>query len=43
MSSHLPALRMEYSLTEFGHSLNEVLVPLGEWGERHLERIEAIP
>lgn len=24
-------------------SLNTALAPLGEWGEEHLERIEAIP
>ncbi len=31
--------RVEYSLTDFGVSLNEVLVPLCEWGERHTARI----
>jgi DNA-binding HxlR family transcriptional regulator len=35
--------KVEYSLTEFGHSLNEALIPLGEWGEKHMETIEAIP
>lgn len=35
--------KVEYSLTEFGHSLNAALTPLGEWGEEHMERIEAIP
>lgn len=35
--------KVEYSLTEFGRSLNTALVPLGEWGEEHMERIEAIP
>jgi DNA-binding HxlR family transcriptional regulator len=35
--------KVEYSLTEFGNSLNAVLARLGEWGEEHLERIEAIP
>ncbi|NGO12061.1 helix-turn-helix transcriptional regulator [Streptomyces sp. HC44] len=35
--------KVEYSLTEFGHSLNAALAPLGEWGEEHMERIEAIP
>ncbi|WDV54884.1 helix-turn-helix domain-containing protein [Streptomyces coeruleorubidus] len=35
--------KVEYSLTEFGHSLNAALAPLGEWGEENLERIEAIP
>jgi DNA-binding HxlR family transcriptional regulator len=35
--------KVEYSLTEFGHSLNTALGPLGEWGEEHMERIEALP
>ncbi|MBH5333558.1 helix-turn-helix transcriptional regulator [Streptomyces pactum] len=35
--------KVEYSLTEFGRSLNTALVPLGAWGEEHMERIEAIP
>ncbi|MFI6181508.1 winged helix-turn-helix transcriptional regulator [Nonomuraea sp. NPDC051191] len=35
--------KVEYSLTEFGHSLNTAMAPLGEWGEEHVERIEAIP
>ncbi|NBE95164.1 helix-turn-helix transcriptional regulator [Nonomuraea sp. KC401] len=35
--------KVEYSLTEFGRSLNTALGPLGEWGEEHLERIEDIP
>lgn len=34
--------RVEYSLTEFGVSLNEVLLPLCEWGDRHMDRIQAI-
>ncbi|MEO3848316.1 helix-turn-helix domain-containing protein [Streptomyces sp. B8F3] len=34
--------KVEYSLTEFGRSLNAALAPLGEWGEEHMERIEAI-
>jgi DNA-binding HxlR family transcriptional regulator len=42
-SYHQVPPRVEYSLTDFGRSLNEVLAPLGEWGEQHLERIEAIP
>ena len=33
--------KVEYSVTEFGASLNEALMPLCEWGERHVERIEA--
>ncbi|MFI7490252.1 winged helix-turn-helix transcriptional regulator [Micromonospora echinaurantiaca] len=35
--------KVEYSLTAFGASLNEALIPLGEWGERHMATIEAIP
>ncbi|OXM72951.1 MULTISPECIES: winged helix-turn-helix transcriptional regulator [Amycolatopsis] len=35
--------KVEYSLTGFGRSLNSALAPLGEWGEAHLDRIEAIP
>jgi DNA-binding HxlR family transcriptional regulator len=35
--------KVEYSLTEFGHSLNTAMAPLGEWGEKHMERIEALP
>ncbi|ARQ70120.1 winged helix-turn-helix transcriptional regulator [Streptomyces marincola] len=35
--------KVEYSLTEFGRSLNTALEPLGAWGEEHMERIEAIP
>lgn len=31
--------RVEYSVTEFGRSLNEALTPLGDWGERHMQRI----
>ncbi|BCL12514.1 winged helix-turn-helix transcriptional regulator [Micromonospora sagamiensis] len=33
--------RVEYSLTEFGESLNEALLPLGEWGVRNMQRIMA--
>ncbi|MEU9826311.1 winged helix-turn-helix transcriptional regulator [Micromonospora chersina] len=33
--------RVEYSLTEFGESLNEALLPLGEWGVRNMQRIVA--
>jgi len=32
--------RVEYSLTEFGISLKEVLDPLCAWGSEHMERIE---
>ncbi|MFH8614487.1 winged helix-turn-helix transcriptional regulator [Streptomyces sp. NPDC017979] len=35
--------KVEYSLTEFGRSLNAALAPLGAWGEEHMERITAIP
>lgn len=28
--------RVEYRLSELGHSLTEALAPLCEWGERHL-------
>lgn len=35
--------KVEYSLTEFGRSLNTALAPLGAWGEEHLDRIEALP
>jgi DNA-binding HxlR family transcriptional regulator len=35
--------RVEYSLTELGKSLVSALVPLGEWGEEHMTKIEAIP
>ncbi|WP_422929925.1 winged helix-turn-helix transcriptional regulator [Singulisphaera sp. PoT] len=31
--------RVEYSLTEFGVSLKEVLDPLCTWGHEHMERI----
>ena len=34
--------RVEYSLTELGASLNDVLLPLCEWGEHHLDHIEAV-
>ncbi|MFC4063094.1 winged helix-turn-helix transcriptional regulator [Planomonospora corallina] len=35
--------KVEYSLTELGQSLNTALLPLGEWGDKHMETIEAIP
>ncbi|MEV0082395.1 winged helix-turn-helix transcriptional regulator [Saccharopolyspora sp. NPDC050642] len=35
--------KVEYSLTEFGRSLIEALMPFGEWGEQNMARIEAIP
>jgi DNA-binding HxlR family transcriptional regulator len=34
--------KVEYSLTVFGVSLNEVLTPLCEWGSKHMKRIGAI-
>lgn len=34
--------KVEYSLTQFGISLNKALMPLCNWGERHMKRIEAI-
>lgn len=33
--------KVEYSLTAFGASLNEALIPLGDWGEKHMKTIEA--
>ena len=33
--------KVEYSLTAFGVELNEALLPLGDWGERHMHRIQA--
>jgi DNA-binding HxlR family transcriptional regulator len=33
--------RVEYSVTEFGRSLNHALTPLGDWGEQHMARIAA--
>ncbi|MBQ1051242.1 helix-turn-helix transcriptional regulator [Micromonospora sp. C51] len=33
--------KVEYSLTEHGRSLNEALGPLGEWGQRRVERLAA--
>jgi DNA-binding HxlR family transcriptional regulator len=33
--------RVEYSLTKLGVSLNEVLAPLCEWGERNMNHIES--
>lgn len=39
---HTVPPKVEYSLTEFGISLNEALRPLGAWGCQHKERVEAI-
>lgn len=33
--------KVEYSLTEFGTSLNTALEPLGEWGLKHMDTIVA--
>src|SRR6202047_1949447 len=33
--------RVEYSLTEFGVSLTDALLPLNDWGRKHMGRIEA--
>lgn len=33
--------KVEYSVTEFGASLDDALAPLADWGEKHMERIEA--
>ncbi|GAA3423291.1 winged helix-turn-helix transcriptional regulator [Streptosporangium sandarakinum] len=35
--------KVEYSLTEFGQSLNTALIPLGVWGDENMRAIEAIP
>ncbi|WP_229865168.1 winged helix-turn-helix transcriptional regulator [Streptomyces spinoverrucosus] len=35
--------KVVYSLTEFGRSLVAALVPLGQWGEEHMERLETLP
>jgi DNA-binding HxlR family transcriptional regulator len=31
--------KVEYSLTDFGGSLSEALIPLGDWGDRHMAHI----
>ncbi|MDG4862788.1 helix-turn-helix domain-containing protein [Streptomyces sp. T-3] len=33
--------RVEYSMTELGNQLNQALIPLGSWGERHIDAIVA--
>ncbi|MPZ79116.1 MAG: transcriptional regulator [Actinophytocola sp.] len=33
--------RVDYSMTDYGASLNTALLPLGEWGERNMARIES--
>ncbi|MFI7286979.1 winged helix-turn-helix transcriptional regulator [Streptomyces anulatus] len=35
--------KVEYSLTDFGRSLVAALMPLGEWGEEHMEHLENLP
>lgn len=32
-------LKTEYSLTDFGRELSEVLAPLSDWGHRRLEKL----
>ena len=34
--------KVEYSLTELGQSLNEALLPLGDWGEKHMAHIVSV-
>ncbi len=34
--------KVEYSLTDFGKTLNDAMAPLGSWGEENLDRIEDI-
>jgi DNA-binding HxlR family transcriptional regulator len=41
-SFHEVPPRVEYSVTEFGASLNAVLAPLCRWGEEHVGRIAAL-
>jgi DNA-binding HxlR family transcriptional regulator len=33
--------KVEYSLTDLGGSLNTALLPLGDWGEDHMDAITA--
>jgi DNA-binding HxlR family transcriptional regulator len=35
--------RVEYAMTEFGRSLAETLVPLCDWGLRHMQQIASLP
>lgn len=39
---HVVPPRVDYSLTPLGESLNTALLPLGDWGEQHMERIGAV-
>lgn len=32
--------KVEYSLTDYGRTLDPILRTMGEWGDRHLNRIE---
>lgn len=34
--------KVEYSLTDLGAELDRALVPLGQWGERHMPHIVAV-
>jgi DNA-binding HxlR family transcriptional regulator len=34
--------KVVYSLTPLGETLNTALEPLGDWGDEHLEHIEAV-
>ena len=31
--------RVEYALTPLGESLNQALIPLGDWGDEHMDSI----
>jgi DNA-binding HxlR family transcriptional regulator len=33
--------KVEYTLTHLGVELNDALLPLGDWGERHMELIQS--
>ncbi|GAA1902683.1 helix-turn-helix domain-containing protein [Streptomyces durmitorensis] len=33
--------KVEYSLTPLGQSLNEALIPLGVWGDEHMQQLVA--
>lgn len=35
--------KVEYSLTEFGHSLEPVLLLMREWGDRYIDRLKDQP
>ncbi len=40
-SAHVPP-RVTYSLTEYGRTLEPILVSMGRWGERHLVRLRRV-